>query len=93
MPRNAMSEHRIEDDEELAHTGHQGNVWFFPRCSQPFVKVSDHGIVPAGRQCSHVESSPHVRRPTTPNDVAASQQATVPLHCPADVKKESPQPA
>ncbi len=73
-----MFEDGIQDDQQFAHTGNQSNFWFFARCPQPSVEVSDHGIAPAGSQRSHVEGSAHVSS-TTPNDTASPQQTTVPV--------------
>ena len=73
-----MSKNRIKDDQQFAHAGNQSDVWRFTRRTQPSVKVSDHGITPAGSQGSHVESSAYVSS-TTPNDAPSPQQATIPI--------------
>jgi rifampin ADP-ribosylating transferase len=73
-----MFQDGIQDDQQFAHAGDQGNGWFFTRCTQPFVEVSDHGIASAGRQRSHVQGRAYVSS-TTPNDATPPQCAAVPM--------------
>ena len=50
-----MFEHRVEDDQQLAHAGCEGQFLRLTCCQQPLIEVADRGVVAAGNQSSHVE--------------------------------------
>jgi hypothetical protein len=61
IPRFAGSHHRIEDGEELAHAGDQGDFLRLARGSETLIEAGDDGIKARGDQSSHVQRAPHLR--------------------------------
>src|SRR5215472_18814682 len=41
LARPACAEHRVENGEELAHTGRQRHSFGFPRCTEPVIECPD----------------------------------------------------
>ncbi len=50
-----MLDHGIEDGEQLAHTGDEGDLLRLASGQQSLVEVPDDGIVLAGDHCSHIQ--------------------------------------
>lgn len=78
IPFFVLSEHRIQDGQQLAHTGNQRHFFGFSCCNQPHVKRFYHWIEAGCYECSHVKRAPH-SRPTTKNGSSASHGARVPI--------------
>ena len=72
-----MLEHGVEDDQQLAHAGCEGQFLRFASSHQPLVEVPDDGIVATGRQRPHVQDCTDPGA-SAPNGTPASQCATVP---------------
>src|SRR5687767_13215551 len=71
-----MFDHRVQDDQELAHASTQSH---FPGLAHPtkaVVKGLDDGVIPAGSQSSHIKGSPHPG-PSTPDSPFAPEAAAV----------------
>ena len=78
LPRCAMLEHSVQDDEQFAHTRDQSQLLRFASRQQLLVEVPDHGV-PAGRgQCPHVKDAPYSGA-TAPDGAFAPQSAAVPV--------------
>ena len=73
-----MLEHGVEDDQQLAHAGCEGQFIRFASSHQPLVEVPDDGIVATGHQSSHVQDCADPGA-SAPNGTSASQCATVPV--------------
>ena len=50
-----MLDHGVEDDEQLAHAGCEGQLLRLASGQQPLVEVPDNGIEAGGCQGSHIE--------------------------------------
>src|SRR5918992_803730 len=75
-PGLLMFDHRVQDDQELAHAGRQG---YFPSLAHPtkaVVKSLDDGVIPAGCESSHIEHSSDPG-PSAPDSPCASESATI----------------
>ncbi len=71
-----MLDHRVQDDQELAHAGREG---YFPGLARPtkaVVKGLDDGVIPAGGQSSQIEGSPD-SGPSAPDRSFAPEAAAV----------------
>jgi hypothetical protein len=73
-----MLDHRVQDDQELAHAGCQSYLSGFACLTKAVVKGLDDGVIPAGSQSRHIEGSPHPG-PSTPDHSFAPEAATVPI--------------
>jgi hypothetical protein len=49
-----MFEHRVQDNQELAHAGSQSHFPGLARPTKALVKGLDDGVIPAGRQSRHL---------------------------------------
>ncbi len=58
LPRGFCLEHRVQDRQQFAHTGGQGDLGRFAGRPQPLVERFDHGITPAGGDRGHVQHRP-----------------------------------
>jgi hypothetical protein len=73
-----MLDHRVQDDQELAHAGSQSYLSGFAYLTKAVVKGLDDGVIPTGSQSCHIEGSPHPG-PPTPDHSFAPEAATVPI--------------
>jgi hypothetical protein len=71
-----MFDHGVENREQLAHAGDQSDFERFALGLEPFVEISNHGIVSSSDQGCHVQSAAH-RSSATPDATAAFKRATV----------------
>src|SRR5919107_5286616 len=78
VPGLSMLDHRVQDDQELAHAGCQSYLSEFAYLTKAVVKGLDDGVIPAGSQSRHIEGSPHPG-PSTPDHSFAPEAATVPI--------------
>ncbi len=78
VPGLSMLDHRVQDDQELAHAGCQSYLSGFACLTKAVVKGLDDGVIPAGSQSRHIEGSPHPG-PSTPDHSFAPEAATVPI--------------
>ena len=69
--------HAVEDGQQLAHAGDQGNFLGLAGREQPLVEDLDHWVVASGYQRPHVKRRPH-SCPATPYSAFAAQSAAVP---------------
>src|SRR5215208_154490 len=70
-PGGAVPEHSVEDDEQLAHAGHQRHLLGFTGAYQPLVERLYSRVAARGHQGTHVQCRPHPT-PTAPNGALAS---------------------
>ena len=73
-----ISDHGIQDEEQLPHAGGEGNLFWLACGKQSSIKRLDHRIESSSYQGGHVQSSPH-RCAATPHFAFASQSATIPV--------------
>src|SRR3989304_3733264 len=59
----AISNDRIEHDEELSHTGGEGELFRLSGGDESLVEDAYDWVVPACPEGSHVEGGPHPRAP------------------------------
>ena len=55
-PETAISDHTIEEEEELTHTGDEGDLLRFSSGKEPMVEVCDDRVVAGRCESSHIES-------------------------------------
>jgi hypothetical protein len=67
-PCSLIPEDRVQDGEQLAHAGDQGDLTGLARREETLVKCSDDGVVRDGGNCRHVEG--HACRRSSSSDVA-----------------------
>ena len=60
LPRGAVSDHGVEDGEELPHAGHQGDLGWLPLLPQVLVEGPYSVVSPYSRQHAHVQYTPHM---------------------------------
>ena len=77
-PRGATIEQGVEDNEQLAHTGCEGQLLRLTSRQQTLVEVPDDGVVAASYQRSHVQGSTDPGAPS-PDRPFAPQCAAVPV--------------
>src|SRR5215207_6089688 len=75
-PGGAVPEHSVEDDEQLAHAGHQRHLLGFTGAYQPLVERLYSRVAARGHQGTHVQRRPHPR-PAAPDGALASKDARV----------------
>src|ERR687895_1268117 len=75
-PGLLMLDHRVQDDQELAHAGRQSHFPGLACSTKAVVKGLDDGVIPAGCQSSHIEGSPYPG-PSAPDRPFAPEAATV----------------
>ncbi len=73
-----MLEHRVENTEQLAHTGHQRHLFGLASFQEPLIEGSDGRIVLGGYQGSHIEGGPYPG-PAAPDSTPSPHQPTVPV--------------
>jgi hypothetical protein len=76
IPSLLMFDHRVQDDQELAHAGRQGHFPGLARPTKAVVKGLDYRVIPAGRQSRHIEGSADPS-PSAPDHPLAPEAATV----------------
>ena len=59
LPWSLGLEHCVQDRQQLAHAGGQGDFGGFARVTQALVEGFDHRIAAAGRDGGHVQHRPH----------------------------------
>jgi hypothetical protein len=64
-----MFDHGVQDREQLAHAGRQGDLGGFPGGPQPLVERLEDGVMAHGGQRAHVRDRTYVR----PSCAAASR--------------------
>src|SRR3954468_12288108 len=57
LPSGVVADHGVEDGEELAHHGREGELFGFSGGGQPLVERLEKGIVAAGDKGGHVEDT------------------------------------
>ena len=73
IPRLMMTDHRVDDRQELPHHGGQGDFRRLPRRDQAFVEGPQHGVMAFGRQGGHVQQ--RADGATAARDAAAALQS------------------
>src|SRR5918999_1288131 len=58
-PGLLMLDHRVQDDQELAHAGGQSHFPGLARRTKAVVKGLDDGFIPVGGKARHIKGSPH----------------------------------
>lgn len=71
-----MPEHRVEDRQQLEHTGGQGDLLRLARGEEPLVERPDDGVVAGGDERAHIQRRAQPR-PPAPDTVLAPQLARV----------------
>jgi hypothetical protein len=71
-----MFDHRVQDNQELAHAGGQSYFPGLARRTKAVVKGLDDGVISAGCESRHIEGSPYPG-PPAPDHPFASEAATV----------------
>src|SRR5262249_9437547 len=64
-PGDMVAQQRVEDSQQLVHTGGEGDLLGFAACSQPLVAYTQQGILAYAHQRGHLESSTDLL-PATP---------------------------
>lgn len=75
-PVSVGFDHRVENDQEFSHAGHEDDFREFALSCQAFCKLANDRVVPTGRQCGHVQRAAD-RAATTVNRAAASKLSAV----------------
>ena len=60
VPGFGGSDHGIEDGQEFAHAGDDGNLFGFACGDEAVVELLDDGVESDGRERCHVESAAHL---------------------------------
>src|SRR6476646_4201122 len=78
-PGFAVTQHGVEDGQQLAHGSDEGEAGRFAGLAQTAVEGLEHRVVPDGDQASHIERCPNFD--PAPLDLAlAAVSATVAVH-------------
>ena len=77
-PGSTVSDHGVEDGQQLPHTRHRSHRLEFAHLNEPLVECLDGGVVSAGDQRSHVEGFTHLRS-ATPDAAASPEDSKVPV--------------
>ena len=59
VPRFARFDHGVQDSQQLAHAGYEGDLFWFACSNQAIVEDLDHWVVTRGDQRGHVEHMSH----------------------------------
>ena len=59
-PRRATLQHRIQDREQLAHTGRERRLLRLPRLTEALIERPNDSVPPRGDQRGHIEGRPHM---------------------------------
>src|SRR3954465_5762241 len=62
-PGHVLAHERVENDDELVHTGGERDLLGFARGEQPLVEGSQDGVMLTGHQGAHVRRGPPARPP------------------------------
>src|SRR5947209_12483984 len=76
LPSGVVADHGVEDGEELAHHGREGELFSFSGGGQPLVERLKKGIVAAGDEGGHVEGTAHLG-PAAPGRALATHFSAV----------------
>ena len=76
VPGAAVTDHGIEDCQELSHAGGLGDATGLPLCSWAFVEDADHRVPTGGAEHAHEERGTY-RCPATPDHAFAAELAAV----------------
>ncbi len=76
IPSFVLSEHRIQDGQQFAHTGDQRHLFGFSCRNQPRVKRFYHWIESGCDECGHVQRGSH-SRPATKDGSSASHGTSI----------------
>lgn len=79
IPFFILSEHRIQDGQQFAHTCNQRHLFGFSCCNQPRVKRFYHWIKAGCDECAHVKCGSYSRS-TTKDGSSASHGARIPVY-------------
>ncbi len=79
VPFFVLSEHRIQDGQQFAHTGNQRHFFGFSCCNQPHIKRFYHWIESGCHKCRHVQRGSH-SRPTAKDGSSPSHRARIPVY-------------
>ena len=75
-PSSTMFEHGVKDDEQLAHTGGEGDLFGFASSTETLVERLDNGVVTGSGEGSHIERGPDGGAPA-PDGAPTSEGPTV----------------
>src|SRR5919199_695741 len=75
-PGGALTQDRVQNEEQLVHTGRKGDLLGFAGSAQALVEGADDGIVPRGDQRSQVQGRAHPG-PSASDDAPAAQRAAL----------------
>jgi hypothetical protein len=81
-PWSPMFQHRIEDDQQLAHARHERDLLGLARCKQTVIERLDDGIKARGHEGAHIQCGAD-RRAATPDGAPSSHGAAVAVERPA----------
>lgn len=79
IPSFVLSEHRVQDSQQLTHTGNQRHLFDLSGCKKTYVKGFDHRIKPGCHKRSHVKRRSN-SGPTTKNSSSTSHGSGVPVY-------------
>src|SRR5579883_3617960 len=74
-PRGAVTQDSVRDQEELVHTGGQGDFLGLAGGAQALVEGADDRIMSGGDERGHIQDSADAR-PSAPDDAPATQRPT-----------------
>src|SRR5918992_5335633 len=83
LPGGLVSEHSIENDQQLAHASSQRHLLLFAGTKQAMIEGFDNQIVFGGYQSGHVERSANASAATS------GSSFTVPLAAVARVRRQA----
>src|SRR5262249_31313830 len=75
-PDGVGAEHRIENREELAHAGREGNLLRLAGREEALVKLANNGVATGGHQRGHVQRGAN-RSASAPDEAFAVERAAV----------------
>jgi hypothetical protein len=75
-PGPVVSEHCVEDYEQLSGTGHKGEFFGLPGTEKALIELGKGGVVSDGGESGHVQDGPN-RCTTTPDVTSAAKGAAV----------------
>ena len=73
-----MFQHGVDDGDQLAHAGSDGQFLGFARSAKALMKAADHRIKASDNQGCYIQRRTH-RRTTTPNGPLSTHNAAVPV--------------
>lgn len=79
VPFFVLSEHRVQDGQQFAHTGNQRHFFGVFRCKQTCVKHLHHRDKAGRHQCGHVQRRSYTRA-STKNGSPATHRSRVPVY-------------